>query len=59
MKSGALDQAEGKFHIAKGKIKEFAGKLSNDPKLKAEGKVEKLTGKFQEKIGKVKKIFGR
>jgi uncharacterized protein YjbJ (UPF0337 family) len=35
----------------KGKIKEVAGKLSDNPKLQAEGIVEKISGKVQEKIG--------
>jgi len=39
------------FHEVKGKIKEVAGKLSDNPKLQAEGIVEKISGKVQEKIG--------
>jgi CsbD-like len=42
----------------KGKIKEVAGKLSDNPKLQAEGTVEKISGKVQEKIGQVKKVLG-
>jgi hypothetical protein len=34
MKSGARDEAEGKWHKVKGKLKEFAGELSNDPKFR-------------------------
>ena len=30
MKSSTQDQAEGKFHKVKGKVKEIAGKLSDD-----------------------------
>jgi uncharacterized protein YjbJ (UPF0337 family) len=59
MKSGTRDQAEGKFHKAKGKLKETAGKLSDNPKLEAEGTDEKIAGLVQEKIGKVKKVFGK
>ena len=59
MKSGAKDQAEGKFHKVKGKLKEAAGILSDNPKLEVEGAVEKIAGKVQEKIGQVKKIFGK
>jgi len=43
----------------KGKIKEVAGKLSDNPKLQAEGTVEKISGKVQEKIGQVKKVLGK
>jgi uncharacterized protein YjbJ (UPF0337 family) len=58
MKSGTQDQAEGTFHKIKGKIKEVAGELSDNPKLEVEGTVEKITGEVQEKIGQVKKGLG-
>ena len=44
---------------AKGKVKEVAGKLSDNPRLEAEGAEEKIAGKFQEKIGQVKKVVGK
>ncbi len=56
MKSGTRDEAEGKWHQAKGKVKEIAGELSDDPILEAEGTNEKMDGKVQEKIGQVKKV---
>jgi uncharacterized protein YjbJ (UPF0337 family) len=59
MKSSAQDQAEGKFHAAKGKVKQVAGKLTDNPKLKAEGMFEKIAGRVQEKIGQVKKVLGK
>jgi uncharacterized protein YjbJ (UPF0337 family) len=59
MKSSTKDQAEGKFHQIKGKIKEVAGELSDNPKLEAEGAGEKIAGKVQEKIGEVKKVWGK
>ena len=59
MKSGAQDQVEGTFHKIKGKIKEIAGELSDDPKLEAEGAGEKIAGTVQEKIGQVKKVLGK
>jgi len=59
MKSSTKDQAEGEFHKVKGKIKEVAGKISDNPKLEAEGKAEKITGKVQEKVGQVKKVLGK
>ena len=59
MKSSTQDQAEGKFHKVKGKLKEIAGELSDDPKLEAEGTNEKIAGKAQEKIGQVKKVVGK
>jgi uncharacterized protein YjbJ (UPF0337 family) len=38
-------------------IKEKAGKLTNNPSLEAEGKVENTAGKIQEKIGQVEKAL--
>ena len=57
MKSSTKDQAEGKFHEAKGKLKEVAGKLGDNPKLEAQGTGEKIAGKIQEKIGQVEKVL--
>ncbi|PKN37749.1 MAG: CsbD family protein [Deltaproteobacteria bacterium HGW-Deltaproteobacteria-2] len=59
MKSSTQDKAEGMFHKVKGKVKEVAGEISDNPKLEEEGTVEKITGQVQEKIGQVKKVWGR
>ena len=59
MKSSTKDQAEGKFHEVKGKVKEIAGKLGGKPELEAEGKDEKIAGAVQDKIGQVKKVVGK
>jgi uncharacterized protein YjbJ (UPF0337 family) len=59
MKSSIKDKVEGAFHEAKGNIKETAGKITDNPKLKAEGTAEKIAGKVQEKIGQVKKVLGK
>jgi uncharacterized protein YjbJ (UPF0337 family) len=58
MKSSIRDKAEGTYHEVKGKVKEMAGKLTDNPKLEAEGTSEKIAGKTQEKIGDVKKVLG-
>lgn len=58
MKPSTKDQAKGKFHNAKGKVKEVAGRITDNPKLEAEGKAENITGKVQDKIGQVKKVVG-
>jgi uncharacterized protein YjbJ (UPF0337 family) len=58
MKASTKDQMEGKFHQVKGKIKEVAGELSDNPKLETEGVGENMAGKVQEKIGQVKKVWG-
>ena len=57
MKSSIEDQAQGKFHEVKGKIKEEIGKLTSNLKLEAEGQSEKSGGKVQQVVGKVKNIL--
>jgi uncharacterized protein YjbJ (UPF0337 family) len=59
MKPSTKDQAEGTFHEVMGKIKEIAGKLSDNPRLEGEGTGEKIAGKVQEKIGQVEKVLGK
>ena len=58
MKSSTKDKVKGTFHEAKGKVREMAGKMTDNPKLEAKGKVEKIAGKAQGKIGQVKKVLG-
>ncbi|MDA8431151.1 MAG: CsbD family protein [Geobacteraceae bacterium] len=58
MKSSTKDQTEGKFHEVKGSVKEIAGKLSDNPKLEADGTSEKIVGKIQGKIGQINKVLG-
>jgi uncharacterized protein YjbJ (UPF0337 family) len=57
MKSSMKDKVEGTFHDAKGKVKEMAGKVTDNPKLEAKGKAEKIAGKVQKKVGQVKKVL--
>ena len=57
MKSSTKDKVKGTLHEAKGKAKEMAGEITDNPKLKAEGKAENIAGKVQVKIGQVKKVF--
>jgi uncharacterized protein YjbJ (UPF0337 family) len=59
MKSSTRDEAEGKLHQVKGKIKEIAGKVSMNPDLEAEGQDDILVGKAQEKIGQIEKVVGK
>lgn len=59
MKTSNRDVVEGAFHEVKGTIKEVAGKLCDNPKMKFEGTVEKIAGKTQEKLGQVKKVLGK
>jgi uncharacterized protein YjbJ (UPF0337 family) len=59
MKSSIRDKAEGKFHEAKGKVKEVAGEITDNSELEAEGTGEKIAGKVQGKVGQVKKVLGK
>ena len=57
MKQSVKDEVEGKLHEAKGKIKEKAGQLTNNPNLEAEGTGEKIGGKVQNNVGHIAKVL--
>jgi len=57
MKPSTKDQVKGTLHEMKGKVKQKAGQVTNNPNLTDEGQAEKLAGKVQKKIGQVKKVF--
>ena len=59
MKSSIANKIEGTAREAKGKVKEVAGRVANNPDLEAEGTGEKIAGKVERKAGDVKKVFGR
>jgi uncharacterized protein YjbJ (UPF0337 family) len=59
MKSSTKDQAEGKFHEVRGKIKEMAGTVSRNPELEDKGKGERIAGKIQKKVGEIEKVVGK
>jgi len=59
MKSSSKDEIAGKIHEVKGAVKEKVGKLTKDPDLETDGKVEKVAGRAQKTIGLVKKVLGR
>ena len=48
------DRVEGSGKKVKGDIKEKAGEVLGDEKMKDEGKADKVTGKIQNAIGGVK-----
>lgn len=48
------DRIEGAAKNIGGKIKEFAGNVTGDEKLKAEGKADQVEGKVQNAVGGVK-----
>ena len=48
------DRIEGAATQAKGALKEAAGKVTGDAKLKSEGAADKAAGKVQNAVGGVK-----
>ena len=58
MKSSTRDKAEGTFHEAKGKVKEMAGKITDNPKLEAKGKAEKIAGKVRKRSVRSRRSWG-
>lgn len=44
--------ASGKSDELKGRVKEAAGALTDDKKLKREGQVDQAAGKIKQKVGK-------
>ena len=57
MKPSSKDQAAGKFHEAKGKVKEKLGRATDNPQMENEGQNEHAAGKVRGKIGQVEKVF--
>jgi uncharacterized protein YjbJ (UPF0337 family) len=48
------DRVEGAATNMKGKVKEAAGKLTGDAKLKSEGRADQVVGKVQNAVGGMK-----
>ena len=48
------DRIKGSAKQAKGKMKEVAGKVTGDAKLRSKGRAEKAAGKFQNTVGGLK-----
>ncbi len=57
MNQSTKDQVEGKFHELKGKVKEKAGQIVNQPDLEDEGASENLAGKVQKKVGQIEEVL--
>jgi len=57
MKASTTDHIIGALHELKGKTKEKAGKIANDPDLQAEGTGEKIAGIVQKKVGQVENVL--
>ena len=48
------DQTQGRFEEVKGKVKEFAGKVTGNTELAKKGKIQNAKGKFQAGYGDLK-----
>jgi uncharacterized protein YjbJ (UPF0337 family) len=57
MKQSTKDKLEGQVHEVKGKVKQKAGQITNNPDLEVEGQVENLSGKVQKKLGKIETVL--
>jgi len=57
MNQSTKDEAKGKFHEVKGKVKEKVGRATNNPNLEEEGQAEHVAGTVQKKVGQVEKVF--
>jgi uncharacterized protein YjbJ (UPF0337 family) len=56
---GEDNKIRGKADKLKGRVKDAAGGLTNDPGLQAEGKVDKAKGKLRDAAGDVQRKVGR
>lgn len=52
------DQVNGRAETVKGHIKEAAGKVTGNDRLKAEGQVDQVQGKVQSSVGDAKAKVG-
>ena len=52
------DQREGKIDQAKGKVKQALGDLTDDDRLRAEGRKDELSGNVQEAVGQIRRTTG-
>jgi uncharacterized protein YjbJ (UPF0337 family) len=59
LKPSTTDQVQGRFHELKGKAKEVAGQVTNNPDLADEGQGEKIAGTVQKKVGQIEKVLER
>src|ERR1700675_2842302 len=59
MNPSTKDEIKGNIHAVKGKVKETAGQVTNNPDLEAEGKAERTAGKIEKKVGQIEKVLGK
>ncbi len=59
MKSSTKDKIKGRATQAKGIAKEKVGKATRSPRTRDSGTADKIGGTVRNKIGDVKKVFGK
>jgi uncharacterized protein YjbJ (UPF0337 family) len=52
------DERDGKIDQAKGKVKQALGGLTNDDRLRAEGRKDEVSGNVQEAVGQIRRTTG-
>jgi uncharacterized protein YjbJ (UPF0337 family) len=57
VKQSTKNVARGKANEIKGKVKEKAGRMTNNPRLEDEGTDQRIGGKVQRKVGQVQKVL--
>jgi uncharacterized protein YjbJ (UPF0337 family) len=56
---GDENRLRGAGNDIKGRVKDAAGGLTGDSSLQAEGKMDRLKGKVQDKVGDIQQRIGR
>jgi uncharacterized protein YjbJ (UPF0337 family) len=59
MKSSTKDKIKGRTEQAKGVLKEKAGKATGSTRTQDSGTVDKVKGTVRNKVGDIKKVFGK
>ena len=59
MKSSTKDKAKGRLEQAKGVVKEKAGRATGSRKTQDSGTADKVGGTVRNKVGDIKKVFGK
>ena len=55
MQPSTRNRSKGTARLIKGRVKETAGRLSGNPRLKARGRFQAAAGKFQRKLGQAER----
>ncbi len=59
MKSSTKDKLKGRAAQAKGVVKEKVGRATKDREMQDRGTADKVAGTVRNKVGDVKKVFGK